>query len=180
MSETGVVGGTGSVGDLCTGDIGDNPDKVTITVYSNVGSLVKNISDKFEDYASKLCRKVNIKLSSTLVVKMTNITPADPFQKKKKITKLPVTASVCGSDKKSLNIYVDEDLKLEEQIVAHHLQLAPTKGKQMSEYYFKIIRLFILFFISETLACQCKLVLFVNCKVVTFIVRLPYFYFRNH
>ena len=161
MSKTGVVGGTGSVGDSCTGDIGDNPDKVTITVHSNIDSLVKNISDKFEDYVSKLGRKVNIKLSSTLVVKMTNVTPADPIQKKK-ITKLAVTASVCGSDKKSLNIYVDEDLKLEEQIVAHHLQPAPTKGKQMSEYYFTIIRLFILFFISETLACQCKLVLLVE------------------
>ena len=157
MSKTGVVGGTGSVGDSCTGDIGDNPDKMTITVHSNIDSLVKNISDKFEDYVSKLGRKVNIKLSSTPVVKMTNITPADPIQKKK-ITKLAVTASVCGSDKKSLNIYMDKDLKLEEQIVACHLQLAPTKGKQMSEYYF---------FISETLACQCKLVLFVNCKVVT-------------
>ena len=166
MSKTGVVGGTGSVGDSCTGDIGDNPDKVTITVHSNIDSLVKNISDKFEDYVSKLGRKVNIKLSSKPVVKMTNITPADPIQKKK-ITKLAVTASVCGSDKKSLNIYLDEDLKLEEQIVAHHLQPAPTKGKQMSEYYFKIIRLFILFFISETLACQRKLVLLVNCKVVT-------------
>ena len=158
MSKTGVVAGTGSVGDSCTGDIGDNPDKMTITVHSNVDSLVKNISDKFEDYVSKLGRKVNIKLTSTPVVKMTNITPVDPIQKKK-ITKLAVTASVCGSDKKSLNIYVDEDLKLEEQIVARHLQPAPTKGKQMSEYYFTIIRLFILFFISETLACQCKLVL---------------------
>ena len=178
MSKTGVVDGTGSVGDLCTGDIGDNPDKVKITVHSNIDSLVKNISDKFEDYVSKLGRKVNIKLSSTPVVKMTNITPADPIQKKK-ITKLAVTASVCGSNKKSLNIYVDKDLKLEEQIVACHLQPAPTKGKQMSEYYFTIIRLFILFFISETLACQCKLVPFVNCKVVAFIVRLPYFHFRN-
>ena len=125
------------------GDIGDNPDKVIITVHSNVGSLVKNISNKFEDYVSKLGRKVNIKLSSTPIVKMTNITPTDPIQKKKKITKLTVTASVCGSDKKSPNIYMDEDLKLEEQIVAHHLQPTPTKGKQMSEYYFKIIRLFV-------------------------------------
>ena len=68
---------------------------------------------------------------------MKNITEL-PKKKKdvepKKVAKLAVTASVCGGDAKLLRVYVDEDLKLESQIIACNLQPAPTKGRQMSEY----------------------------------------------
>ena len=128
-------GGTGADG----GSTGSDDDgKVTITVHSNVVGLVQSISRQFGEYTANLDRKVMVKLSSMPVVRMTNITPPEPMKKKSgsPATKLAVTASVCASDGRSLKVYVDEDLQLEEQIISRNLQPAPTKGKEMSEYKF--------------------------------------------
>ena len=128
-------GGTGPDGGSTGGD--DN-GKVTITVHSNVVGLVQSISRQFGEYMANLDRKVMVKLSSTPFVRMTNITPTESNKKKSgsPVTKLAVTASVCASDGRSLKVYVDEDLQLEEQIISRNLQPAPTKGKEMSEYKF--------------------------------------------
>ena len=142
MSHKGGVGGTGDKSS--TGVCGDDGDKVTITVHSSVSSVVNKIFKKFEDYMGKLGRQVNVKLTSTPIVKLTNITTSEHSKKKKdddvRITKLAVMASVCASDGKSLKIYVDEDLILEEKIVSRNLQPAITKGKELIEcYFFNII-----------------------------------------
>ena len=74
---------------------------------------------------------------------MRNLTSAEVAAKKKKdggsperpkkVTKIWITSLVCAEDQKPLKVYVDEDLLLEEQIIAHHLQPVATKGKEMSE-----------------------------------------------